>query len=365
MIRRSGFVLPRPTIYLIPWFRALLRWLCRRLTQRQGVVLPFEQPQLRFSIGGNPIPGVVALEIELDSYFAANRFRIDLAIGAAPFASKSYFASLGMETVTIEAAFGGFGYVSIMTGQIDNICVDFLKNIVLLTGRDLSAQLIDTEITETFSNQTASQIANAIAERHQLTPNVTATATPVGQYYELDYARSGLGLYSRMTTEWNLLCALAKGENFCLSVSGTTLNFGPQPASTPVPVTANNFLSLSIDIATALPGRATVKSWSSRNKSVVSETDGTGVGTTIIYPNLNAVQAQNFAANHLATLGRHGTILSGSMPADLTLAPGVKLQLSGTNSPFDQVYTVSEVSRSMHARSGFIQTVRAYAAADF
>ncbi len=246
-------------------------------------------------------------------------------------------------------------------GQIDHIRVDWLTNTAILTGRDLSAKLIDSEISVTYANQTASQIAVVIAEHHQFTANVTPTTTPVGQYYELDYARSALGLNSRMTTEWNLLVALAQVENYDLSVVGSTLNFGPLSPTTAVVVTPQNFTSLSLDIAAALPQSTTVQSWNSRQKTVVAETQGSGAGTTIIRPNLTAAQAQSMAQNHLTTIGQHGTLLRGTMPLDLSLTAGASLVLSGTYSPFDQSYVVQSVSRTLHSRGGLVQVVRAFA----
>ena len=318
-----------------------------------------EQPQLLPSIGGVPVPGSVALEINSVAYFAADRFRIVFAIGAAPFTTTAYFSALGLQEITISASLDGLGYVTLLVGQIDNVRIDLLANTATLTGRDLSARLIDTEIAETFANQTASQIATTVAARHQLTTNVSATTTPVGQYYELDHARSALGLNSRMTTEWNLLSALAQIEDYGLSVVGNTLNFGPPPAVEVVPVTPENFISISLDIAAALPQMSTVQSWNCRNKNVVSGTQGSGAGTTMIRPNLTAAQAQTMAMNHLATLSQHGTILTGTMPADLSLAPGMQLVLSGTYSLFDQSYVVQSISRRLQANSGFSQMIKA------
>lgn len=323
--------------------------------------MPLEQPQLRPSIGGVPVPGAVSLEIDAVGYFSAARFRIGFALGAGPSTTIGYFSGLGLQMITIEAALNGFGYVTLLTGQIDNILVDLLTNSVVLSGRDLSARLIDAEISETFANQTASQIATSIAGRHQLAANVTATSTPVGQYYELDHARNALGVHASATTEWNLLTLLAQAENFALSVTGTTLNFGPPQPGVAVAVTRQNFIGLSFDVAAGLPTGTTVKSWNSRNKMAVSGTAGSGANTTLIRPNLTAAQAQTMAENHLATLGGHGTLLTGTMPADVTLMPGMQLAFSGTNSPFDQTYTVTSVSRSLRGRSGFIQTVRANA----
>ncbi len=328
---------------------------------RQVVALPVEQPQLRISIGDVPVSGAIALEIESVAYFAADRFWIRFATGAAEFTSTPYFAELGNQTITIDVALSGFGFTNLLVGQIDNVRIDILANTATLTGRDLSARLIDTEISEAFVNQTASQIAQLIASRHQLTANVTATTTPVGQYYELDHARSTLGINSRTTTEWNLLSYLAQLENCELSVAGTALNFGPPTFSAPVLVVPGSFIELTLDIATNLPSSTIVKSWNSRSKAVFSKSEGVGLTTTIIRPNLTQVQAEQIAAGHLATLGQHGTVLVGTMPADVTMVPGMQMSLAGTNSDFDQNYIIAKISRMLDARSGFVQTVRAYA----
>jgi hypothetical protein len=324
------------------------------------VALPVEQPQLRLSIAGVAVPGAVSLEIESVAYFSADRFRIGFAMGAAAFTTAAYFAGLGLQTIKIEAALSGFGYVTLLTGQIDNVRIDLARNIAELCGRDLSARLIDSEISETFANQSSSQIASTIAARHQLTANVTATQTMVGQYYELDHARNALGAHSRATTEWNLLTELAALEDFVVSVTGTTLNFGPVAPGRPVFVTPRSFTALSLDVATTIPMSARVKSWNTRQKAVVSERAGSGAGTTLIRPNLTVAQARSLATNHLATLRQHGTMLVGTMPADLTLMPGMQLVLSGTESGLDQTYDVSAVSRVLEARTGFLQTVLAF-----
>jgi phage protein D len=324
--------------------------------------LQVNQPQVQVSIGGAAIPGAVSVEIEQVAYFAADRFAVVFAMGAAE-TGAAYFAALGAQTVVIEAALAPGGFVSLLTGQVDNIRLDMPRNIAILTGRDLSAGLIDTEIAETFANQTASQIAQAIAARHSLTPNVSATSTPVGQYYDLDHARSALGLNSRAGTEWNLLSWLALIEGFVLSVTGTTLNFGPVPPGTPLFLTPLDCMELILDSATAIPATATVKSWNTRSKTIVTQTAGTGQGlsTTLIRPNLTSQQAMNLADNHLAGLAQHGTIMVATMPGELTLVPGATINLSETNSAFDQTYMVDTIRRSIDSARGFTQIVRAHA----
>jgi len=325
------------------------------------VALPVEQPELRVSIRGMMLTGILSLTIDSVGYFSADRFRAVFAAESGSILSMDYFASLGMQTITIEAAANGFGYQTIFVGQIDNIKIDVASNVVILSGRDLAARLIDTEIFETFVNQTASQIAETISARHGLTPNVTMTTVPVGQYYELDHARSALGVNARATTEWNLLTMLAQAEGFVLSVIATTLNFGPWPVAGSVTVMPSDFMKLSIDLAAALPAGTMVKSWNCRNKSVISQSDGNGMRTMIIRPNLTQEQAQSLAGYHLKTLGQHGTILTGLMPGDVTLQPGMQLMLTGTSSSLEKQYVVTSICRSFGGAAGFKQAVRAYA----
>ena len=328
----------------------------------RGVALPVEQPQLRFSVAGVPLPGATRLEIESVGFFAADRFQASFAIGAVKSTTAAYFAGLGNQTVTIEVSLTGLGFATLLTGQIDNIRVDLVQNTATLSGRDLSAGLIDTEISETFANQTASQIALTIAARHQLATNVTPTKTPVGQYYELDHARTALGLHGRLTTEWNLLSALAQAENFVLSVTGNTLNFGPPPAGASMFLMPQSFSELVLDKTTALPSETRVKSWNSRQKAIVLGTQGSGATTTLIRPNLTSAPAQAMAENHQATIRQHGMILYGTTPGDTSTMPGMTIALGGTGSGFDQSYVISAVVRTLQARLGFTQRLYAFAA---
>jgi prophage tail gpP-like protein len=329
----------------------------------RGVVLAVDQPLVQVIIDGLIIPGAVAVEIESVGYFSADRFVVSFAMGASAVTGADYFAALGMQTVTISVALGAGGFVGLVTGQVDNVRIDLLGNTATLSGRDLSALLIDAEIAETYANQTSSQIAATLAAQYGLTPNVQATATPVGQYYQLDHARSGLSGHARGTTAWNLLTWLAQIEGFALSVTGTVLNFGSPAVAAPVFVTPQACLSLTLDMATSLPGSVTVQSWNTRNKTVNAQSAGSGAGpgTTIIRPNLTDAQAASLAANHLANLAMQTTVLEATMPGDVSLAPGAQMLLAGTGSALDQLYAVEAVTRRIEARTGFTQAVRAYA----
>ncbi len=314
-------------------------------------------------IGDTLVFGVVSLEVEQVAYFAADRFVVTLAMGDAGLGNAAYYAALGLQRIAIDAALSAGGFVNLITGQIDNVRIDLLFNTAVLSGRDLSAGLIDSEVAETFANQTSSQIACALAQEHNLTPNVTATTTPVGQYYELDHARSGLAQHSRNGSAWNMLTLLAQLENFAVSVTGATLNFGPAPAGTPVLITPQACIALDFDIATTIPSSTTVKSWNTRKKAVVMQTAGSSGGgsTTLIRPNLTSQQAGNLATNHLAVLSQHAVILKATLPGEMTMKPGMQILLSGTNSRLDQSYVVDAIFRSIESHHGFIETIHARA----
>jgi len=140
------------------------------------------------------------------------------------------------------------------------------------------------------------------------------------------------------------------------------LNVGPPAARTPVLLTPGSCIALGLDIATTIPSSATVKSWNTRNKAVVTQTAGADSGgATLIRPNLTSAQASNLAANHLSSLQRHATILKATIPGETALTPASPLLLSGTNSSLDQTYVIDAIIRSIDTRNGFVETIHAHA----
>ncbi len=321
------------------------------------------EPRVLIAVGGITVPGAVSLELTSVGYAAADRFSAAIALAPDAGTSMAFVATLAGQRLTISVAVDGAGVSPLLVGQIDNVRIDLVKNVAVLSGRDLTALLLDTEISDAFVNQTASQIATAVAEGHGLTPVVTSTSTLVGQYYERDHARSALGLNARATTQWNLLVALARIEGYRVGVSGQTLVFGPATATAPVAMTVNDFSRLALDYAATLPSATTVLSWNSRNKAAYQSSVGSGAPTSLVRPNLSLAAAQSLAASHTASMAGQALMLSGVMPGETQLAAGSLLRLSGTNSLFDTVFVVMALRRSVTAGRGFWQAVRACAAA--
>ena len=324
--------------------------------------MPLESVQIRVSVDGVAIPGLTGFAIRQVGYFSASRFEASFAISASGNSSIGYFLALSGQKVMIEIAAGLSDYNTLIIGLAELIEIDLSTNLATVAGRDLTAALIDSEISTTYENQTASEIVENIAERHQLTPAISATPGLVGQYYELDYVKTILSAQTRGGTEWNLLIALAQLQDAYVWVSGTTLYFGNFNSEPIKNFEVGSFSSLKFDNINGQPTGVTVRSWNSKEKIVVNSTVGSGIMSAIVRPNLTQVQADRASQSHLNFIRQHATIMTATMPIETTLMPGININFSGTESSLDQTYIVSSVIRSLNGNGKLIQSIRAFAA---
>jgi phage protein D len=325
-------------------------------------------PLLNVLVNGSPLTNAIEATVTSTAFFAADRFRVQAALNndAAAWAAQTQLL------VDVQMALSPFGpFVSLVQGYADQVSIDPIAGTLQLDGRDLSAGLIEARTQETFANRTSSAIATALAGRHGLTPNVTATTTPAGRYWELEHDSLTLNAAARATTEWDLLVTLAKREGFDLWVSGTTLNFLAQNTSAPpavVPVSSLVSLRLTRELTFAGDVVVTVKSWHSRAGSSTVQTArtqrGAATSRTYVYvvPNLTAAAALAYAQNALALLTEHELSVGIEMPGELTLAPRMRMALQGTGTIFDTTLRIDEIERRLHGTRGFSQRLRARAA---
>lgn len=326
------------------------------------------RPLLRVAVDGLPIPNAVSARVVSNNHYAADRFSLVVALGDAPAAA---WMSADQLMVEVGVTLGGFG-ASLVQGEVDRVELDALRRVVFLSGRDLTARLIEARTQESFSNRTASEIATLLAARRGLAADVTATTTPVGRYWQLQRDRVTLDQFSRATTEWDLLVTLAGLEGFDVWVTGATLHFrpaeqarGPAAVLRPADLTG---LRLERALTLARDIEVVVKSWNSRQQQAFIRTARRRRGGrrrgeiqrhVLVVPNLTPDDALKLAQRRLAELTRHERVVVAEMPGELTLAPRQKLRLAGTLTDFDQEYWIDEVERTLHTARGFTQTVRA------
>src|SRR6185437_15125751 len=177
-------------------------------------------PRWRALLNGTPLGGLKEAEVRQTAYYQPDTFHAVFAIDADPAFPLSWWSNQDTIQVEIQAALPSSptdtpAWQSLIIGNSDRIHLDPVSRLVDVDGRDLGGQLQDARTTETFANQSAAEISATLAARHGMTANAQAPAL-VGQYYELEHSRQGLGVGHNGTTEWDLLAHLAKDQGLAL-----------------------------------------------------------------------------------------------------------------------------------------------------
>lgn len=351
-----------------------------------------KQPRALLKINGQVIRQIESIEYVENNYYQPDSFRVVL-----PLYNTS--SGLGIEYWESQQAFLveiliGFptdpdsytvsDLYSLMTGGVDTVNVSiFARGSVSITGRDLSLKLINKQTTEKFTNLTSSQIAIKLAQENGLTPIVTATKNPAGNYYNQDYVQLG-----NSVSEWDLLTYLAQQEGFQLFVRGNNLYFQPNPGMTAAPyllqaqtlengqspvfngknISLSRNLQFAKDVivrvrsTNAKSGRVdvTVRAHPTKGTPPV-EAAGLGEAQTFSYiiPGLNKQQALQRAQSLLQEITLHERILQATVPGDNILHKDNIIQLRGVSPSSDQTYFPDTITRSFSLRGGYNMTIKA------
>ncbi len=336
------------------------------------------KPRPLVTLNGNPLSGVIEVEVTNASHFTADSFRVVLASTAlATAANASYWSTGAYDQVGISIGFENQAAFPLILGQVDDIEYDLTGRTITLSGRDLSAPLIDTRTAEKFQNQTSGEIADILADRHGLDSDVEETDTKAGTYYNIDHT-----VLTQEQTEWDLLIYLAEQEGFDVWVSGNTLYFQPSPITTNPPyliewsepgdgtIQSNaTFLKLGRSETLAKDIEVHVSSFNQKGQASIlgvarafgaqSVRKGKAQLYTFRRPNLTKDQAQQLAQSLLADITRHEMKLDASLPGDNNLTTRTLVQLVGTGTAWDQLYCPDTVTRRLSMAEGYRMEVRA------
>lgn len=265
----------------------------------------------------------------------------------------------------------------IIQGNVDDLQIDLASRRVAMSGRDLSSNFLDNKTTQKFSNQTSSQIVQMFADQYDIKTRITPTNTLVGSYYAQQQV-----MLSSESTEWDLMVFLAQQEEFVLFMEGETLVFEPRPDSTNVtnpyvisyvaptddngsPMISAVGLTLSRSMTLAADAQVTVRvpfgsktgkafnkvASSSHRKSNNLDNAPSPSKKVQKYsyskPGLTEEQALQFAQQRLKEITSHEVRLSATLPGDNLLKKDSLIQLTGTNTPFDQYYYSDQVTRTI------------------
>ena len=335
-------------------------------------------PRASVLVAGSPLRGLLSVEVFGNAYFQADGFTIIAALsGLPPDRAPAWWSTQDRIEVEVLARLSlDAGDTSLLLGQVDDVVIDYDARTLQITGRDLTAALIDAKTTEKYQNRTAWEIAGELAKKHDLAIKGDDTKAKVGTYYSGDHVQ-----IADEVTEWNLLTYLAEKEGFEVYVRGRTLYFGkgenlrgpPMIYDGTGSIPQANVIALRLRRNLTLAGDVTVRviSWhSSRGtridvtrtaqKARQAQLAGGGNGPTYILrlPNLTEEQAIQRAEQALRETTQHERVVEAEMPGEVQLLPGMTVALRGTGTAWDQDYVVHEIIRRLDFDGGFTQRLR-------
>ncbi|MCX3308317.1 type IV secretion protein Rhs [Pantoea vagans] len=337
----------------------------------------------RCLLNGTEVP-FVSFSVESNAFRGAGTFELTLVISALPPGMQLLNWWAVQTTIRTELFISietqaGVNEKKHITGNIDNWHYEPARFEISAEGRDFTAKLIDAKTPgESFKNLTSSQIATTLAQRHGLTPVVTATTQRVGEYYQIDSTH-----LTGEQTEWDLITSLAGIENFSVYVEGDSLHFAPrrdpagnddyvirwQPPGEQAYPRCNVSDDLTFSRALTISKGVTVEvlSWNAKLKnrqfmavfSAPAKGAEPGKATAdkqvyrVIRNGLTPEAAHALARSLYRQIIQHEMVFSCSLAGDNLLMPEATVRIEGTQSLFDQHYFCDRVRRTLSQETGY------------
>ena len=335
----------------------------------------------RLFIDGDPFPGLISLDVTQNSHYQADKYRCEVALNDPDGKDLVWWGADERKGMLLDLRVSVDGAErSLILGEADELSIRPATGAIEISGRDLTARLIDNKIQQAFKNKTSSEIAIELAARRGLTPIVDATATPVSRYYSNDHDQVSNDQFSRGSTEWDLLTYLAQQEGFDVFVVGTDLHFEKavdpataEPYSVKWDQTGRSGdvidMHLERSLTLAKDVVVLVRSWHSGKGHAFTKSSPPGASKgavnqgkaqryVVTRPNLTEDQAQQLANNMREDITKHERRIEFHVPGEVTLSPRDIISLTGCGG-WDQNYFVNTVDRRVSMDQGFTMTVTA------
>ncbi|MFG1388801.1 phage late control D family protein [Xanthobacter versatilis] len=331
--------------------------------------MTYRQPNAQVILGGTPIEKIEA-SVTQSKTKKSDTFKARTAISVLP-AGKglSYWATAADVSAQVLISTGS-GYTKLFDGKVDAVDIDLETGMIEFSGRDKAADLIDKTSAEKFQNKTPDKIVKEIASRHGISVDAKALSEKAGKIYQIDWNK-----ITNRSSEWTVINHIADLHGMVAYITGGKLYFKPADETLPVfsvhyraPTAGipadGNFLRLKIrrNLILTKPVKVSVKSWNHKQKKVISsDKQMSGTGTPLIYnfnaPGLTQDQADKIAQKRLDENTSHENTLEIEAPGDPSVNARMSVQLTGTNSAFDQSYEIQTVEHSISADGGYTMTI--------
>ena len=336
-------------------------------------------PRAIVKINNEVMAGWSDISLENNIFYEADTFSLSFALSALPLNRRQdWWAAQDVLAVEIFIGFpkdpsnyDAAELKSFIYGNVDDLKFNPIKQAIEISGRDLTARLIDNKSTEKWQNLSASAIAKQIAIKAGLTPVVTETTTKAGIYYDIDHVNM-----KAEHSQWDLLAWLAQQENFNLYVTGKELHFEPKQTisadntylldwQSPKDNGFNAFDGTDINFSRALTiakgVNVTVYSYNKKTKKrhvasyPLKNAKGVKVGGSVegvenhnfSYPDLTPEKCLQYAQSMYKEITAHELKMQAELVGDNILTTLNVIAITGTNSNFDQNYYPTSITRAL------------------
>lgn len=342
---------------------------------------------------GKPLAALEEFEVENNSYYQADSFRVVLSLWGRPKETDLEFWS-AQKKIVVEV-YAGFpkdpdnftksDLDNLITGETDDIEILMAQGKVILTGRDYTNRFIDSQTSEKFQNETASEIVEKIAKRHGLDAKVKKTTVKAGSYYANEKAS-----LTKRQSEWDLITWLAEKEGFSVYIKGNTLYFQPKISDTTTPFLIEwsspdkdnahpqsqvldlgfqRSLTLAKDIIVYVNSydpktkkKISIKKTATMTKETKVKGEAQPVGDAQVYtftkPSLTIQDAEKLAESRLRELTSHQVKMHCELPADNALQTENMIKVVGCAS-FSQMYYPDTITRNFSVDGGYTMRIEA------
>jgi len=229
------------------------------------------------SISGQTMP-CTALSVTKTGKRRGDTFHATIPIDAAGGFSEAFWAS--QTSIEATAIFSVDGQQKAMvTGNVDEISIDWLNRSVQVSGRDKSSMLTERRVNKKYANQTSAQIVQDLAQMSGLQAQVSSSGgDDVSKKYDIDTVHLILN-----RTPFEAISILAEREGVRWFVDGNTLYFGAQQSGGAYPieykppqggyVTSNTMSIITTrNLVAAKAVQSTAKSWHHKDKKLYQHT---------------------------------------------------------------------------------------------
>lgn len=369
-------------------------------------------PTAEVEINGQLAHGLIDCTVDSNSFAQADTFSLTFSVkrlleddwyaplyGSRPTATQKPLVVYNIDpflvadSLTIKISFSD-DYPAVkpkqfILGRTDDVAYDPIQNTVTFTGRDYTGFFIDTKSTDKHVNKTIAQVVTALAKKYGMTAEIgevtRASKKKIGSYLNQYQAQMTDG-----RSEWDLLRFLAQstvdddGNSYVVYVDGNTLHFEPRRSASDyslvcqAPTQASestqfdgqriNF-SRNLTVARNIIVVVDVSNLGGKSFSVSYPRSAKGIGAGSATSKQQVVvrtrtgitkeQALKYAQAVQQEMSRHQVKMDASMPADLDLLPSSLIQVSGTNTLFDQAYYADSIKRSLSVSGGFVMSFNA------